>query len=133
MKATENKVRDEQSWSLLDPRPVLLYLEHHDEYIVYWNGIVMPHTMALCMTMERFGIYATPEMKHVLLTTYRRLYYANAFKTRFWDPRITDGDVYGYLKNIMKDHLNKICEDKTPQDILSWFDYSRARQEQGKT
>ena len=56
-------MRSEQSWSMLDPKPVLLYLSNLDEYIVYWNGKVMPHAMALNMALETYGIYATPEMK----------------------------------------------------------------------
>jgi hypothetical protein len=36
-------MRSEHSWSLLDPRPVLVYLSTVDEYIVYWNGITMTH------------------------------------------------------------------------------------------
>lgn len=122
-------MRAEKSWSLLDPKPVLVYLEHHEEYIVYWNGIVMPHSYALAMAVEQFGIFATPEMKNARLTTYKKLYYANAFETRAWDNKVMDHDVYSYLKNLMTYHITKTCEGKTPQEILSWFDYKRARTE----
>ena len=51
-------MRAEQSWSLLDTKPVMLYIEKCDEYLVYWNGVVMPHKMSLCMAMEyASGIY----------------------------------------------------------------------------
>lgn len=122
-------MRAEKSWSLLDPKPVLVYLEHHDEYIVYWNGVVMPHSYALAMAMENFGIFSTPEMKNARLTTYKKLYYTNAFETRAWDDRVMNNDVYSYLKHIMSYHLNKTFEGKTAQEILSWFDYKRARKE----
>ncbi len=126
-------MRSEQSWSLLDPKPVLLYIEKCDEYIVYWNGVVMPHKMALCMAMEyAAGIYPTPEMKTALERDYERLYYSNAFNTRAWDLKVCDSRLYPYLKRIMKDHLTKtIQETKRPSnEVLAWFDYSRAPKEE---
>lgn len=123
-------MRAEQSWSLLDPKPVLVYLSKCDDYIVYWNGIVMPHTMALCMAMEFYGIYPTPEMKTALEKTYEKLYFNNAFETRAWD-KIVKSPVYPYLKNIMADHLKKVIgeADADGKDVISWFDYDRARKE----
>jgi hypothetical protein len=126
-------MRSEQSWSLIDPKPVLLYISSCDEYIVYWNGVAMTHKMALCMAMEHAsGVYATPEMKTALEQDYERLYYSNAFKTRAWDLKVADSPVYPFLKRIMKEHLIKIIrEPKRPaQEVLGWFDYSRARKEE---
>lgn len=123
-------MRSEHSWSLLDPKPVLLYLENVDEYIVYWNGKVMPHTMALCMAMEHCGIYATPEMKESLENDYQRIYYANGFNTRAWDLRVLDRTLYPFLKRIMKEHLDKLIAGKETKEVLGWFDYKRARKEE---
>lgn len=123
-------MRSEQSWSLIDPKPVLLYLQKHDEYIVYWNSVVMPHSMALCMAMEKLGIYATPEMKRAMEQTYERLYYGGAFETRAWDQRVESGPVYPYLKRIMQEHLRKVTENREKKELLGWFDYSRARTEE---
>jgi hypothetical protein len=120
-------MRSEQSWSLLDPKPVLLYLSKSDEYIVYWNGVVMPHTMALCMAMEFVGIWPTPEMKSAMEADYRRIYYANGFDTRAWDNKIAESEVYPYLKRIMGDHMKKVIEGKTGPEVLGWFDYRKAR------
>jgi hypothetical protein len=120
-------MRSEQSWSLLDPRPVLLYLDYLDQYIVYWNGIVMPHSMALCIAMEHVGIYPTPEMKTALERNYDLIYYSNGFETRAWDNKVQSSPVYPYLKRIMHDHLIKVIEGKEPGDILGWFDYKKAR------
>lgn len=123
-------MRSEQSWSLLDPKPVLLYLENLDEYVVYWNGIAMTHTMALCMAMERAGgIYPTPEMKQELESTYHKVYYANGFQTRAWDNIVSSTSVYSYLKKLMKEHLEKTVDGKNASDVLKWFDYDRARTE----
>jgi cobalamin biosynthesis Co2+ chelatase CbiK len=110
-------MRSEQSWSLLDPKPILLYLQNVDEYIVYWNGIVMTHSMALCVAMEFVGIYATPEMKSVLESNYRKIYYANGFETRAWDQKVESSPVYPYIKRIMHDHVKKVAENRDPKDI----------------
>ena len=123
-------MRSEQSWSLLDPKPVLLYIPKLDEYIVYWNGIVMTHSMALCMSMEQFGVWATPEMKTAMENDYQRIYYANGFNTRAWDLKVASSPVYPYLKRIMQEHLKKVIEKKEARDVLGWFDYKRARLEQ---
>jgi hypothetical protein len=111
----------------------MLYIDQCDEYIVYWNGVVMPHTMALCMAMEyASGIYPTPEMKTALEKDYERLYYSNAFNTRAWDLKVADSPVYPYLKRIMKEHLTKVIQEpKRPAaEVLGWFDYSKARKEE---
>ena len=123
------KMRSEHSWSLLDPKPVMLYLDTVDEYIVYWNGVVMPHTMALCLAMEHFGVWATPEMKTAMENTYQRIYYAGGFNTRAWDLKVASSPVYPYLKRIMIDHLRKVIEGREAKDVLGWFNYSRARKE----
>lgn len=123
-------MRSEHSWSMLDPKPVLLYLNNVDEYIVYWNGIAMTHSIALCMTMEHFGIWATPEMKTAMEQDYRRVYYANGFATRAWDLKVADSSVYPYLKRIMMEHVKKTIEGKEAKEVLEWFDYSRARKEE---
>jgi hypothetical protein len=125
-------MRSEHSWSLLDPKPVLLYLPQHEDYIVYWNGVVMPHSMALCIAMEYINLWPTPEMKSEMEKTYRRLYYGGAFNSRAWDNRAGNGEVYSYLKRCMADHLKKFMEGKTGQEILSWFDYGRARVEEAE-
>jgi hypothetical protein len=122
-------MRNEKAWSLIDPKPVLVYVETVDDYIVYWNGVVMTHSMALCMTMERIGVWPTPEMKNSMEDNYHRIYYANGFQTRAWDDKVESNHIYPYLKRIMKDHLDRVLEDKSPSDILNWFNYQRARQE----
>lgn len=120
-------MRSEHSWSLLDPKPVLLYLPKLDEYICYWNGVVMTHTMSLCMAMEHFGIWATPEMKTSMEKEYERIYYANGFATRAWDSKVSSSPIYPYLKRIMADHLSKVVSNREAKEVIGWFDYKRAR------
>lgn len=125
------KMRSEQSWSLLDPKPVLLYLSNSDEYICYWNGIAMTHAMALNMSLEYFGIYATPEMKTQMEKEYRKIYYANGFETRAWDFKVSESLIYPYVKRMMLEHMNKTIKDaeRDVSEVLGWFDYKKARKE----
>ena len=125
-------MRAEHTWSMLDPRPVLLYLKEHDDYIVYWNGIAMTHSQAMNMALETIGIYPTPEMKSVMEVQYRKLYYSGAFGTRNWDHTVESGELYGMIKKWMKDHLNAHVKNGDPKNILSWFDYSKARTHDGE-
>ncbi len=123
-------MRSEQSWSLLDPRPVLLYLPNLDEYIVYWNGIATTHLMAMNLALEHFGIFPTPEMKTAMEQNYNKIYYANGFDTRAWDLKVASSPIYPYIKRIMAQHTKNLIveQNKTINDVLDWFDYSRARQ-----
>lgn len=125
-------MRSEQTWSLLDPKPVLLYLPRLDEYIVYWNGVATTHLMALNYALEHFGIYPTPEMKTALENNYRKIYYANGFDTRAWDLKVAESPIYPYVKRILKDHTTKLITDqqKDISEVLGWFDYSKARKQQ---
>ncbi len=124
------KMRSEQSWSLLDPKPVLLYLNNLDEYIVYWNGIATTHLMALNLAMEYYGIFPTPEMKSSMEQNYSKIYYSHGFDTRAWDLMVSSSPIYPYTKRLLADHCkNLIAEsDRDISEVLSWFDYKRARQ-----
>lgn len=121
----------EKSWSMLDPRPVLKYIPHCDDYIVYWNGIVMPHKMALCMAGTLLNIFPTPEMKESLKENYQKLYYANAFGTLGkWDHMVSDDNsIYNMLMKYMSSHLDELKQrpDITGKEVLGWFDYSRTK------
>ena len=122
-------MRSEQSWSLLDPKPVLLYLNNLDEYVVYWNGIALTHTMALNAALEPFGIYPTPEMKTSLEKDYRRIYYDNGFDTRAWDFKVSESPIYPYVKRLLQEHIKKVITEQNCEisEVLGWFNYKRAR------
>jgi hypothetical protein len=123
-------MRSEQSWSTLDPKPVILYLPILDEYIVYWNGLAMTHSQALCMAMTTVGIYPTPEMKAVMQADYERVYYAEGFGHRNWDHIVkNEPSIYQWLLNRFNrsKHLQECTKNRQPSEILSWFDLSRAR------
>ena len=117
----------EKAWSLLDNRPVLKYVPNCDDYIVYWNGIVMPHKMALCIAGRLIGVYPTPEMKIVMQQNYLKLYYANAFGSNGkWDHLVTNRQMYNVVENHMMNHLNELQQQNIPgAEVLGWFDYNR--------
>ena len=120
----------EYAWSLISPLPVMLYLPKHDDYIVYWNGTVMPHIMALNLTMKCLGIFPTPSVKDAIEKNYNRLYYAGAFGDRQWDEFINkEGySVFRYMNSIMHRNIQKTIEGKTPMEVLNWFNYNNAKQ-----
>jgi hypothetical protein len=121
-------MRSEQSWSQLDPKPVLLYLPDLDEYIVYWNTWAMTHSQALCMAMTTLGIYPSPEQKRVMQKDYLKIYHAGGFGHKNWNQIISDVHcVYSYIKNKMDSHVTSCVANVTPQELLQWFDYDRAR------
>ena len=123
------KLRSEHSWSLIDPKPVLLYLPNLDEYIVYWNGIATTHLMALNLTMEYYGVFPTPEMKSSMEKNFERIYYSNGFDTRAWDLKVAESPIYPYIKRILGPHVKEITADKEKDisEVLGWFSYEKAR------
>lgn len=122
------------TWSLIDHRPVITYLPHHDDYIVHWNGIAMSHSMALIIAMTAHSIYPTFEMKTAAEKNHIKLYYEGAFGHRNWDSFFRDyrssqttHGLYRYLQTQLQLHINHhIFQKSTPiVETLSWFDYSR--------
>ncbi len=124
-------MRSEQSWSLLDPKPVMLYLSNLDEYIVYWNGIATTHLMALNLAIEYYGIFPTPEMKSAMEQNYSKIYYANGFDTRAWDLKVSSSPIYPYVKRLLAEHCKKVIDEsgRDITEVLGWFDYSKARKD----
>lgn len=117
----------EKAWSLIDNRPVLKYVSQCDDYIVYWNGIVMPHKMALCLAGKLIGVYPTPEMRIALQENYRKLYYANAFDSLGkWNDLVTNKDMYRVVENYMMNHLTELrLQNISGAEVLGWFNYNR--------
>lgn len=122
----KNMNRPEHSWSLFDPKPIVVYLPRHDEYIVYWNGVVMTHAQALCLAMEiSSGVYCTPQMKICLQQTFEKLYYCGAFNTRSWDDY--NLNPFDRQKSKLSLHIKNLVKDMESKEVLSWFDFKNAR------
>jgi hypothetical protein len=123
-------MHSELSWSMIDPRPVLKYVPKCNDYIVYWNGVVMPHSMALAQGMTLLNIHPTPEMKRVLHENYYKLYYSDAFGVgRQWESTVRyyqELCIWPLFSRYMEAHLNSLKQQNySGSDILKWFDYNR--------
>ena len=116
----------EMAWSVVDPRPVLKYISSIDDYVVFWKGTVMPHSIALNLALEPAGIYPTPAMKAAMADTYRRFFYSGALGSRQWEDVAVKGLVYGRMRQALESHIRQLHEQHETQEILGWFDYERA-------
>ena len=112
------------AWSLLDPKPICLYVKEYDETLVAWNGMLMTKVVALNMAIEQFGKYPTPKMKQEMFKTYKQLYMTGFFGEQNWDS-FFDGtsadNLFSYLRKINQAHLVKTVKDKKITEILGWF------------
>lgn len=125
----------EHSWSLLDKRPCLVYLPQHDNYIVYWQGIAMTHSMAFALAMQSFGVKITSEMSKTLKDEFDQMYFAGAFGHREWDSLIRS-DRLGNSKDFIR-YMKKIFSEVSKRtilndgvniiEVLKWLNYNRAR------
>lgn len=98
-------MRTEASWSLLTPKPIVLYSKKLDKHIVYWYGVGMSHGEALLLAGITMGIYPSPKMKAETYYEFETIYLSNGFKTRSWD-KLSCMDPYahlGYLSRIVYD------------------------------
>ena len=127
----EHKGLDEEeyAWSLISPLPVMVFLPKHDDYIVYWNGAVMPHLLAMNLAMKNFGIFPSPSVRTAIEENYKKLYYADAFGNRQWDTFLdSEGySVFRYMNSVMHRHIHTTLENKTPMEVLDWFNYKHAK------
>lgn len=113
---------------MLDPRPVVLYLPKYDDYLVVWNGAIMPLVHAQYIAAWWMGIYVSKSVITELDQRYYKLYYAGAFGEQDWDHMIeSGGSTFGLLRSIMATHCEKFIPGCTGEQILSWFDLKTAR------
>lgn len=116
----------EIAWSVVDPRPVLKYISSIDDYVVFWNGTVMPHSIALNLALAPAGIYPTPAMKAAMEDTYRRFFYSGALGSRQWEDVAVKGLAYSVMQRALEPHIRQLYERNKTKEILGWFDYERA-------
>lgn len=118
----------ELAWGSVDPRPIVMYLPEQDDYMVVWNGVILPLVHAQCMAFEWIGVWAGAAIYRELDLRYRELYLAGAFGSRNWDGIIAENaSTYHLLKRILFDHLEKTMPNYTRQEIAEWFILSNAR------
>lgn len=121
--------------SLLGPRPVVALVKEHNEYIVFWNGIIMPYAAAMYLALEGGNIYPTPQVKSCLGNAFRRLRFSgalargNTFQT---DPNkrksvSTRFAMDGY-KGLMRAHMAKMRQQFSTAQLFAMLDMEKAHE-----
>jgi len=117
----------EKAWSLMSPQPVIFLVKEHNEYLVYWDGFLMPYIVAFNIAMEKFQIYPSPKMKEKMFTKYRQLYYSGAFgiEIKYFDDFAASG-LYGYVRQTIGSRAkNQLIKKNTITEVLTMFDLAR--------
>ena len=70
----------EAAWSLIDNRPIFLYVESRDAHVCYWNGVAITRTYALLIYYTQWlNLYPTESMKMPAWCEFQRLERMNIF------------------------------------------------------
>ena len=117
----------ELSWSKLDARPVIMYLPEQDDYMVAWNGVILPFVHAQCMAFEWVGVWVGSSVQDALNHRYQELYFAGAFGSRQWDDIALENNTYNFLKRYLIKHLEENMPKHTRKQIVEWFNLKNAR------
>lgn len=130
----------EHTWSILDPKPILFYVRDCKDYLVLWNGILMPHKLALNLAMEfSCGMFPTPEIKNAIVESFIifEKYFLTSSKSELRDYVINQFINYRYkedkesyyniMRSYMYGHIKMLTEKYNSPTMLSWFDYKNKR------
>lgn len=75
-----------KSWSLIDPKPVILYSDYHGEYLAMWNGMLITYSAAYALMVYCLsGIYINPVMKKCIWNDSKRILFNDILKDKI-DP-----------------------------------------------
>lgn len=116
-----------RTWSLLDPKPQLVYHAPTDVTLAWWAGIVMTRNQALAIAMMEYSIWPTPLQKQRIHDEYVRAYRAGAFGLRDWTSAIESGNALPYLQRCLEEPLKGLNERLTAAEVLLWFSPRRVR------
>lgn len=116
-----------RTWSLLDPKPQLVYNAHTDVTLAWWAGVVMTRNQAMTLAMMEYGIWPTPLQKQRIHEEYVRAYRAGAFGDRDWRTAIESGNALPYLQRCLEEPLRGLNERYTAAQVLQWFSPRRVR------
>lgn len=109
-----------ESWSLLDPKPVLYFDEYVYEWVAIWNGVYMPVEYSILICSSHFwNIPISNEMKH---QAFLKLKKHEGISSWVSGDMVNHADHSLYLYNLkMHNHLTTLGNiDKST--ILQWFD-----------
>ena len=120
----------DKAWSLISPLPVVRYLPKYDEYVVTWNGALMPHIIAFNIAMRQYGAFQSPSVQQAMEKTYYKLYNSGAFEDMFeWTTPNADTGLTAvkYLNKLMHNFAMETVKGKTPFEVFDWFNYKNAK------
>jgi len=108
-----------KSWSYLDPKPVILYSNYHDEYLVMWYGLLITYSAACAiMSINVMDSHVSDYMKECIFNDTKRIIFKDFF------PEFLSNDnfnsFYSYwtyiskrlaptIKNLQKSHSKQQC------------------------
>ena len=119
--------------SLLGPRPVVARVVEFDEYVVFWNGIVMPYAAALYIATRSGNVYPTPNVTKHIDESFRRLRFTGAMRKGNVDVKHSRGvisipnAVSGY-ERVMRPHLAKMLANHTTSQLFAVLDIDKAHE-----
>jgi len=116
-----------RTWSLLDPKPQLVYVARSDVTVAWWNGIVMTRSQALTLAMMEFCVWPTPLQKQRIHEEYVRAYRTGVFGERDWRAAVESGNALPYLQRCIEEPLKNLNERYTAAEVLQWFSPKRVR------
>jgi len=124
----------EAAWSKLSPRPIMLFSESTQEYIVYWGGWAMSRSQAISIAgLVLMGVYPCAKVKQTVYEDSVRVYCAGAFKINDGAIRISsmsgagnsfDNIYYGILSHVNENAT--IFNTLDRKEIFTWFAKSNA-------
>lgn len=118
----------ELSWSLLDPKPLMVYNKKFDAHICCWNGVLMTRTYALIVVAYQWNnIMPSQAISHAAWKEFVKLYSLGVFGDVDWDHYIEQTQYnthHTYLiRQLNADNANFVNLKKqyTAPQALSWF------------
>lgn len=117
--------------SLLKPQPVVARVVEFDEYVVFWNGIVMPYAAALYVATRSSNVFPTMTVKDRIDDSFRRLRHTGVLRRKDVDAARTRGaistpDVTKGYEFVMRAHVNTMLQTHTVADLFAMLDIDKA-------
>lgn len=117
------------AWSLLDPRPVMVYDLDHDADLCFWNGQVMTRTYALIIVSRVWcNLHVVETVKQTAWQQLARYYSMGVFSGydlgEYFDEK--DHTNYpAYLSGLIQsgdvNFFTKLVQQYTAKQALAWF------------
>ena len=116
-----------QGWSYLDPRPIIIHSDYHDEYLVMWNGFLTTYSaINAYIVMMVTDMYISDLQKECIFDDVKRLIFKDIF------PQFLDSNnfnnyfaYWSYVCKMCGPTLEKLKKSHDTQQILRSLDVSQ--------